>query len=125
MALKDLVASAQSTREEDIEAIVADYVRYDVDDRALVLTSQASRLSKKAKVLVLLVANEGWVYVDPDIAPKDLKPKVIEELTGIAGGTLRPLLRSLAEDRIVKSVGGAYKIVAPNLPSIRDLVENG
>ncbi|HEV7341257.1 MAG TPA: hypothetical protein VGN68_06450 [Sphingopyxis sp.] len=120
MALKDLISSADSVRENDIEEIVAETVRFDTKRKSLVLTSAGTRLSNKAKVLTLLVANAGWVYVDPDVSPMILKPKTLEDLTGIAGGTLRPMLISLKKQRLVSADGGAYQIVAPNLPAIRD-----
>lgn len=120
MALKDLVSSMDSVREDDIEEIIAETVRFDIERKTLVLTSAGMRLSNKAKVLTLLVANAGWVYVDSDISPMVLKPKAVEDLTGIAGGTLRPMLISLKKQRLVSADAGAYKIVAPNLPAIKD-----
>ena len=122
MALKDLVASASELREADIEEIVANFVRYDEMGRALVLTTSGNKLPNKAKILVLLVANAGWCYINESLSANGLKPKQIEELTGIAGGTLRPLLRSLADERLVKSENANYKIVAPRLEDIKSFV---
>ena len=93
MGLKDLIASKSSLAEDVIEEIVSEYVRYDTDHKAVFLTPEGHELSGKSKVLVYLVALQGWPFVIDDVVPTDPKPGEIEEHTGIPGGTLRPLLR--------------------------------
>ena len=122
MALKDLVSSRSEVHEDDIEAIINDYVRYDADVRDLILTSNASQLSNKAKILVVLVANEGWIYIDDDYSVSGIPPKKLEEIIGIAGGTLRPILGNLKKQRLVSSSNEGYRIVSPNLSGIKEQV---
>lgn len=118
MALKDLIASRHDLNEDAIERIVADFVRYDPAKDEIVLTPRATSLPSKAKVLVYLVALEGWAYVKPELEGSAAKPALLERELGIAGGTLRPLLRDLASKRLVKSEAGAYRIIAANLSAI-------
>jgi hypothetical protein len=115
MALKDLIASRQQLNEAAIEAVIKDFVRYDPDNSDIILTPAAVRLPNKHKVLTYLVALEGWVYLKPNIEVTGARPSELEGALGIPGGTLRPLLRDLAAERLVKSDRGAYRIVAPNL----------
>ncbi len=122
MALKDLVASAAALREGDIEEIVTNFIRYDKDARSVVLTGPGNQLANKRKVLAVLVAEAGWIYVDENMSGRGLKPKEIEEITGIPGGTLRPLIRALAEERLVKSDKGAYNISPTKLLEIKKIV---
>jgi hypothetical protein len=122
MALKDLVASRQQLNEAAIEAIVKDYVRYDPEKEEIILTPAATGLPNKQKLLIYLVALEGWVYLKPELEEASAKPSELESALGIPGGTLRPLLRDLAAARLVRSDGGAYRIVAPNLESIRNAI---
>src|SRR5690242_19526362 len=96
MALKDLVATRRQLNEAAIEAIVKDYVRYDPDKAEIILTPAATRLPNKQKVLIYLVALEGWVYLKPELEAASAKPAELENALGIPGGTLRPLLRDLA-----------------------------
>ena len=93
MGLKDLIASKSSLAEDVIEEIVSEYVRYDTDHKAVFLTPEGHELSGKSKVLIYLVALQGWPFVMDDVVPTDAKPGEIEEHTAIPGGTLRPLLK--------------------------------
>ncbi len=125
MALKDLIASRQDLNEAAIERVVKDYVRYDPGKDEIILTSEATRLPNKLKVLVYLVALEGWVYVKPELDGASAKPSQLESALGIPGGTLRPLLRDLAAERLVKSHGGAYRIVPANLTHVVTAIDAG
>ena len=62
MALKDLSVETALT-EGAIEAIVTGYVRYVTSEKKLELTPEGAKLSGKAKVLIHLVALQGWPYV--------------------------------------------------------------
>ena len=122
MALKDLAASAASVNEDVIESIIGNFVRYDLDDAKIVLTPQGSRLSNKLKILVYLVANEGWTYLDKDNFRVATAPKDLENPLGIKGGSLRPVLRSLESENLLKKSGSEYRVLAANLSKIADEV---
>ena len=46
-------------------------------------------------------------------------------MTGIRGGTLRPLLRALAQSRMLESKKGKYEILAHNLGRVREAITSG
>lgn len=118
MALKDLVADRSKLTEAAIEEIVRDYIRYDPGTYDVVLTPAGLALSNDAKVLVILVAIAGWQYVVDEIRPVDTKPAALEQMTGIAGGTLRPTLKKLKDARLVVSSSDGYAIRVANLDAI-------
>lgn len=119
MALKDLISDKSSVNEDIIEKILADRVRYDAKEHEIILTKNGRSLPAVNRALLVLVANEGWSYVD-ESDPVGLKPKEISEITGIKGGTLRPALRDLADENLVRSDAGAYRIVVGNLNDIEE-----
>lgn len=118
MALKDLVAKSSALTEEAIEEIIADYVRYDPDEKVVHLTPQGAVLSNRSKTLIYLVALQGWPYVAEGIATES-KPAEIEAAVGIAGGSLRPILKDLKEARIIAEKGGRYFVRPMTLNSIK------
>lgn len=119
MALKDLIASKASMAEDVIEEVVAEYVRFDVDEKAVFLTPESDGLSNKSRVLVYLVALQGWPFVLDEVVPVDAKPGDIERRTGIPGGTLRPILKELKDRRIIIEKGGQYSVLSSALRAIK------
>lgn len=120
MALKDLIATRHQLNESAIENVIKDFVRYDTTKDEIVLTPAATALPNKMKILVYLVALEGWAYVKPELEGKAAKPMELERELGIPGGSLRPALRELAARRLVRSDDGAYRIVPANLSAVVD-----
>ncbi|MBX9829383.1 MAG: hypothetical protein K2Y27_30890 [Xanthobacteraceae bacterium] len=118
MALKDLIASKATLAEEAIEAVVAKYVHYDVDHNEVVLTPAGAALSTKQKLLVYLVALQGWPFVTDETVATDASPSHIADQLGLPGGTVRPLLMDLADRHLIVGKDGRYLVRAANLPSI-------
>jgi len=122
MALKDLVADRSKLTEEAIEKIVRDYVRYDPGSCDVVLTPAGMALGNDAKILVLLVAIAGWPYVVEEVPSIDTKPAALEQMTGIPGGTLRPILKRLKDSHLVVSTSDGYVVRVANLDAIGRVV---
>ena len=118
MALKDLVVDHKKITEEIVEKIVAPYVRYDAGAHKIVLTPRAKSLSNDEKVLVFLVGVLGWQYVLDDSPNFATKPADLERELGIAGGTLRPILKKLKDLHLLVVVDGHYRAQPANLDSI-------
>jgi hypothetical protein len=119
MALRDLVAKTSVLTEQAIEDVVTDYVRYDPDERVIHLTPAAARLQNRGKVLIYLVALQGWPFISKDQIPVDAKPAELEECLGIQGGTLRPILKELKDSHIVTELRGRYSIRTATLANIK------
>jgi hypothetical protein len=119
MALKDLVAEKSVLREGAIEEIVSDYVRFHPAEKAISFTPATDGLSNRGKVLVYLVALQGWPFVSEDKISVEAKPADIEQNVGIPGGTLRPILKELKDRHIIAEKGGRYFVRDASMTSIK------
>jgi hypothetical protein len=119
MALKSLVASKAELAEADIEGIVSPYVRYDADEKEVTLTAAGAALPIRAKVLVYLVALQGWPFVVKEEVPTDATPAEIGNHLGMAGGSVRPTLTTLRDRHLLVARGGRYAVRASSLGAVR------
>jgi hypothetical protein len=126
VALKDLIASNATLTEEAVEAIVKDYVRYDPDEREIALTAAGAALPAKAKILVYLVALQGWPFVSQDTVATDASPGEINEHLGIPGGTVRPMLMDLTDRHLLSNKNGRYSVRAASLGGVKaEITQSG
>lgn len=125
MALKDLVAEKGTLDEAAIERIVEPYVRYDVHAKEIRFMPAFAGLSNKAKILVYLVALQGWRFVTDEPMQSDARPADIEAATGIRGGSLRPVLRGLSENHHISEKGSRYSVRGTSFPVIETELNGG
>lgn len=118
MSLKDLTISLNQVTEELIEQIVSPFIRYDLENSQIFFLPESNILSARARILIFLTATKGWEFLDPE-KNTAIAPREIENATGISGGTVRPLLGELVNDRLIVRTGtGAYEVSAVALPLI-------
>lgn len=123
MALKDLVISKAVLSEQAIEKIVAPYVHYDCENKQISLSHEGARLPAKKRVLIYLVALQGWPYVAEETIPTDASPTDLEDQIGSPGGTVRPMLMDLTDRHLVNRNNGRYSVRASNLHAITQELE--
>src|SRR5258708_7824100 len=120
MALKDVVASKSALTEEAVEALIRDYIRYDLEEKEITFLSAAATLSGRQKVIVYLVALQGWpIVAKGEDIPTAATPGDIGARVGIHGGTLRPLLKDLKDRHLIAWKDGSYSVRAASLADVK------
>jgi len=125
MALKDLVAEKGALDEAAIERIVGPYVRYDIEAQEVTFMPAFASLANKAKILVYLVALQGWKFVTDEPMDADARPSDIEAATGIPGGSLRPTLRGLCDAHLLTERDSRYSVRGTTFPLIEAELTGG
>jgi hypothetical protein len=120
MSLKDLTVKKSLLREEQVEEIVSEYVRYDPNTKEVFLLPGAGPLKNRQKVLIYLVALQGWPFVTDDPVPTDATPASIEQALNIPGGSLRPTLKELKDSHLILVKGRSYRVHPAALAQIKD-----
>ena len=119
MALKDLVAPKSALTEAAIEEVVSEYIRYDPESKEVHFLPAAAGLSGKSRVLVYLVALQGWPFVTSDPVITEARPADLESRLHIPGGTLRPMLKALKERHLIAAGSEGYTVRPAALPAIK------
>ena len=125
MSLKDLTVDKGALDEAAIERIVSAYVRYDIEAKEIIFMPAFANLSNKAKILVYLVAIQGWKFVVDEPMSEAARPAAIETATGIPGGSLRPTLRGLCESHVLAEKDSRYSVRGTSFPLIEAELNGG
>lgn len=105
--LKKLVVDEKALSEEALAGVLAPLASLTTE--GAVMFRPGFTGSNRMRVLVGLLATSAAHRLGLRTADT-LAPRELEELTGIKGGTLRPLLRGLVEKRLIAGSAGSYRI---------------
>jgi predicted transcriptional regulator len=127
MPLKDLLINEEDVSEELVEEILSGSARLAGDTRRVLFTPEGSRLSARAKVILVLAAQHAWRFVSPSgEGHVALSIREIQDQTGIHGNTLRPTLKGLKDGRLIEaSSPGAYYLPAHSLQKALEEINKG
>jgi hypothetical protein len=77
-------------------------------------TPQGEKLTAGGKILVYLLARKALALKIEGEFIEEVVPAEIEKATGIAGGTLRPTLRRLLDEKLIVQDGKGAGYFVPN-----------
>lgn len=109
MALQDLVISQTKISEELIEHLLKGKIQLIEENNEVHLLPSTKNYSNPIRVLLYLCGKKAWSLLKNE---EVLTPIVeLSNNLGIKGNTLRPILKSLRDDRLVESKSGQYYVL--------------
>jgi len=123
MALQDLVINNKQISADLVENLLKGRVELIQEGRKVSLTKDGMRLPNRSKILLFLVSGKAWELLDGK--EWSSSPGVMEEILGIPGNTLRPILKSLTDIFLVKSDKGKYQILSKGIYELETILDNG
>jgi hypothetical protein len=115
--LQRLVVDGTILNEEVLASVLEHWVHL-TQEGGLVFRPAAFSLPAKKKVLIAALAGAGLYRLGLRPNPQ-VSPKEVEGLTGLSGGTVRPSLRDLVDQKLLRSEGHGYIVPAYALEEVR------
>ena len=123
--LEDLLVDAAQLDRALLSELLGAYVGIDAAAAGVVPKEGWARLNSDLKILVYLLARKAMVALDAvDLEVEGALPKVIEEHTGVKGGTLRPkLVRMKGEGLLSQDEGKGYFVPTHAVLRVKEQIE--
>lgn len=115
--LDDVFIDGEDIDEEIAASILRPYVSIGSDSGQLHPNEEYESLTANEKILVTLVAQQAKKlrgHVDSAV----FDPKEISEISGVKVGTVKPSVRELTEEGLIRDEGNGYSVDPPRLQRI-------
>jgi hypothetical protein len=124
--LSRLVIDEAAVDLELLARTLEDKIRLDLQRGTFTfLQGVRARMTSRQQLLIALLSQKALHLLKNDIA-EGLRPLELEEVTGVKGGTLRPILKSLSDGRMIRpNEQGAYFIPAFSLEDVAAALGSG
>ena len=100
--LMELVADTRQINRDRLKEMLLGRVWLDIDTATVHLVrEERNENGSKEAVLLALLGQKALSLLKPDKVVDAMTPKVLEEVTGLKGNTVRPLLKRLSEDGLI------------------------
>lgn len=122
--LDELFVSGKEVDQELVAKILAPFIRIDKDSCSIVPNERWLELNNELKIILFLVARKAMKLRDLPIDNEGALPAEIEKETGLKGGSVRPKLRGLFEDKTINRTEDArYFVPNYSLTKIKTMIE--
>lgn len=121
MSLQDLVINNKQISTELLEGLLKDRVELIQEDKKVNLTKKGIQLPNRGKILLFLTGGKAWEFLDG--AAWTTSPNDMQEYVGIPGNTLRPILKELTDNFLVKNENGKYQILPKGIYELETMLE--
>ncbi len=100
--LLDLVADTRKINRDRLKEMLLGRVWLDTDTATVHLVpEERNQKGAKEAVLLALLGQKALSLLKPEKVVDAMTPKVLEEVTGLKGNTVRPLLKRLSEEGLI------------------------
>ncbi len=121
--LDELFVSGKEIDQELVVKILSPFLKIDLNSCTIVPNEKWLELNNELKIILFLVARKAMKYRGLAIDSEGVLPSEVEKETGIKGGSLRPKLKQLLEQRIIsKTDGGRYIVPNYSLTKIKTMI---
>jgi len=116
--LDQLFVSGKEVDQELVAKILSPFLKIDRDSCTIVPNEQWQELNNDLKIILFLLARKVMKLRGLTIDNEGAVPSEIENGTGIKGGSVRPRLRSLLDEKVIsRTKDGRYFV--PNYSLMR------
>lgn len=122
--LDELFVSGKEVDQGLVAGILSPFLKIDLDSCSIVPSEYWLELHNELKVILFLVARKAMKVRGLSVDKEGALPSEIEEQTGMKGGSVRPNLKNLFEQRIIKKTDDSrYFVPNYSLVKIKTLVD--
>ncbi len=122
--LDELFVSGKEVDQELVANILSPFLKIDRDSCAIVPNEQWLELNNELKIILFLVARKAMKFRGLAIDNEGALPSEIERETGVKGGSVRPKLKELLEQRIInKTDDGRYVVPSYSFSKIKTMID--
>lgn len=121
MALQDLVTNNRQISADLVEKLLKGRVDLIQEGRLVHLTKGSMNFPNRTKILLFLVGGRAWELIDETAWSST--PGSMEQIIGIPGNSLRPILKDLADNYFIKNEKGKYQILPKGIYELESLLD--
>lgn len=99
--LETLVVSGKELNRDLVAKVLAPFLKIDGDTCSIIPSERWVKLNNESKIMLFLLARKAMKALDLAIENEGATPTEIETELGIKGGSVRPAVRKLLDQRII------------------------
>jgi DNA-binding transcriptional ArsR family regulator len=121
--LKELLVRSEEINERLLTDILKPYALIEESTGELIPTENFSNLQAEGKIIVVFLYSKAKFRLGFSSSEK-LKPRDVENLVGLKGNTIRPILKRLKEANLIKADEEGYWLPNININRAKEFLTN-
>lgn len=122
--LENLLVDEQQMNKEILHDLLENYIRIGKQSGDLIPQEEFRGLTAKKQTLIVLLSQKARFELDM-VESEWMSPGEISSQSGINKNTVYPTVRELANDGLLDSEDGSYRVQSHGIDRVRDFIEDG